>query len=158
MTVGGLQHALRTVADWEQHHTSSIPRPILAADRKRRSVEDRVAGVITDFAGSMGFVYIHTAWFGLWLVINAGLLVIVSSFDPFPFGLLTLIVSLEAIFLSTFVMIAQNRQASVADARAMADYSVNMQAEAEIEMLLHLVQALVEHHAQLAETRGWRRR
>jgi uncharacterized membrane protein len=111
-------------------------------------VESRVAGTITDFAGSMNFVYIHTVWFALWVSINAGLVVIVAAFDPFPFGLLTLIVSLEAIFLSTFVMIAQNRQAMVADARAQADYTVNVQAEAEIQKLLHLVEALVEHEAQ----------
>jgi uncharacterized membrane protein len=65
MTVAGLHQALRTAAEWEQHHTTSIPRPLLTADRKRRSVEDRVAGTITDFAGSMSFACIHTAWFAL---------------------------------------------------------------------------------------------
>jgi uncharacterized membrane protein len=128
-----------------------VPPPILAAYQRRRSREDRLAGAITDFAGSMSFVYIHTLWFGLWLAINGGLLVAVGiglvAWDPFPFGLLTLIVSLEAIFLSTFVMIAQNRQAAVADARAKADYAVNVRAEAEVARLLFLVQALVEHQA-----------
>ena len=76
----------------------------------------------------------------------------IVPFDPFPFGLLTLVVSLEAIYLSTFVMIAQNRQSAVADARAKADYAVNVQAEAEIAKLLHLVQALMAHQADLAET------
>ena len=66
-------------------------------------------------------------------------------FDAFPFGLLTLIVSLEAIFLSTFVMIAQNRLSAQADVRAQADYEVNLRAEAEVAKLVHLVEARVQH-------------
>ena len=150
-----LDEAHRQAAEWERHHTPTIPSPILDASQ-RRELEDRVAGAITDFAGSMRFVYIHTAWFGLWIVINAGLLLAIGvgivPFDPFPFGLLTLVVSLEAIYLSTFVMIAQNRQSAVADARAQADYTVNVQAEAEIAKLLHLVEALMAHQGELAES------
>lgn len=74
------------------------------------------------------------------------------AFDPFPFGLLTLVVSLEAIYLSTFVMIAQNRQSAVADARARSDYEVNVRAEAEIAKLLHLVEALIAHQAELTDS------
>lgn len=131
----------------ELHHPPTIPPPILDASQ-RQELEDRISGAITDFAGSMRFVYIHTLWFGLWIIVNAGLFQAIGlhiiPFDPFPFGLLTLVVSLEAIYLSTFVMIAQNRQSAVADARAQADYAVNVRAEAEIARLLHLVQALVE--------------
>lgn len=76
-----------------------------------------MAGKITDFAGSMRFVYLHAVWFAVWIIANSGLPVVglaIVPWDPFPFGLLTLVVSLEAIFLSTFVMIAQNRQSAVA--------------------------------------------
>jgi uncharacterized membrane protein len=150
-----LHESLRRAADWERHHAPTIPPPILDASQ-RRELEDRIAGNITDFAGSMRFVYIHTLWFGLWIIINAGLLVAmglgIAPFDPFPFGLLTLVVSLEAIYMSTFVMIAQNRQSALADARAQADYAINVQAEAEIAKLLHLVEALLAHQAELAET------
>jgi hypothetical protein len=115
-----LDEALRRAAEWPRQHIATIPPPILDAGA-RREREDRAAGAITDFAGSMRFVYIHTLWFGLWIVVNAGLLLAtglgIVPFDPFPFGLLTLVVSLEAIYLSTFVMIAQNRQSGVADAR-----------------------------------------
>ena len=101
----------------------------------------------------MLFVYLHTLWFVLWVVINAGLLVAmgigVVPWDQFPFGLLTLIVSLEAIFLSTFVMIAQNRQSAIADSRAQLDYEVNVKAEREIARLTHLVEALIVHQADL---------
>src|ERR1044071_6945804 len=69
-----------------------------------RSFGGRIAAAITDFTGSLAFVYIHVVWFGIWILLNIGLIHLprVSEFDPFPFGLLTMIVSLEAIFLSTF--------------------------------------------------------
>ena len=151
MSYESLRATLRRVAEWERHHQPRIPpphRPQLA------SFEERVADGITTFAGSMRFVYLHTAWFGVWILVNLGLLGatlggLLQPFDPFPFGLLTMVVSLEAIFLSTFVMISQNRQAAVADHRAAMDYEVNLRAEAEICKLLAMVEALVEHHAEL---------
>ncbi len=148
-----IKEALERAANWEQHHVPTVPLPHLSRHFKARSVEDRVTGAITDFAGSMKFVYMHTLWFGLWVLVNMGVLVaagfgLLSPWDPFPFGFLTLIVSLEAIFLSTFVMIAQNRLAAVADARAQADYEVNLKAEREVAKLLLLVQSLAEHQMQ----------
>ncbi len=142
-----LDESRRSASASELHHPPTIPPPILDASQ-RQELEDRISGAITDFAGSMRFVYIHTLWFGLWIIVNAGLFLAIGlriiPFDPFPFGLLTLVVSLEAIYLSTFVMIAQNRQSAVADARAQADYAINVRAEAEIARLLHLVEALAE--------------
>src|SRR5215467_2639398 len=84
-------------------HLSLIePNPVLLEHAKQRaeSVQNRIADEITKFAGSMLFVYIHIAWFGLWIGLGV---------EHYPYGLLTMIVSLEAIFLSTFVMISQNR-------------------------------------------------
>jgi uncharacterized membrane protein len=82
--------------------------------KELHSFEGRLAELITALAGSMGFAYFHAVWFALWIAINEGMLSnIVKPFDPFPYGLLTMIVSLEAIFLSTFIMVAQNRQALV---------------------------------------------
>src|SRR6516225_5815109 len=83
-------------------HLSMERNPALVEHAKQRaeSVQNRVADQITTFAGSMWFVYIHIAWFSLWIGLGA---------EKYPFGLLTMIVSLEAIFLSTFVMISQNR-------------------------------------------------
>jgi len=91
--------------------------------------EDRVADRVTSFAGSLPFVYIHAAWFGLWIALNVGLFGTARKFDPFPFGLLTMIVSLEAIFLATFVMVSQNRQAARADLRAQIDFETNLRSE-----------------------------
>ncbi len=103
-----------------------------------RSNQDRVADAITRFAGSMSFVYLHVGWFAVWIVLNAGLVGSALVFDDFPFGLLTMIVSLEAIFLSTFVMISQNREASRAEVRANLDFETNLTAEV-------LVRAIAKH-------------
>ena len=75
-----------------------------------RTFQERMADAITGFSGSMSFVYLHALWFGLWVLLNTGWFGI-PPFDPFPYSLLTMIVSLEAIFLSTFVLISQNRTA-----------------------------------------------
>jgi len=101
-------------------------RTILASVKR---AQDRAADRITDFAGSLNFVYIHSAWFGVWILLNIGLLGGALTFDKFPFGLLTMIVSLEAIFLSTFVMVSQNRQAARADIRSELDFETNLRAE-----------------------------
>ena len=78
----------------------------------------------------MSFVYIHALWFGAWILVNLGLHVAgLPKFDPFPFGLLTMIVSLEAIFLATLVMISQNRQAHRSDIRSGIDFENNLRAE-----------------------------
>jgi uncharacterized membrane protein len=84
--------------------TTDPKHPSLAryAEQRAASLQNRVADVITAFAGSMGFVYLHVIWFVLWLKLE-------PFKDVFPYGLLTMIVSLEAIYLSTFVMISQNR-------------------------------------------------
>ena len=94
-----------------------------------KRAQDRAADAITGFAGSLNFVYIHTVWFGIWVLLNVGLLGSALIFDKFPFGLLTMIVSLEAIFLSTFVMVSQNRQAARADIRAQLDFESNLRSE-----------------------------
>jgi uncharacterized membrane protein len=94
-----------------------------------RDAQDRAADAITTFAGSLNFVYIHSIWFGLWILANVGLIGASIEFDKYPFGLLTMIVSLEAIFLSTFVMVSQNRQAARADIRAELDFETNLRSE-----------------------------
>ena len=94
-----------------------------------KRAENRSADRITSFAGSMKFVYIHIGWFVVWVSLNVGLAGIGWEFDKFPFGLLTMIVSLEAIFLATFVMISQNRSSARADLRSELDFENNVRAE-----------------------------
>lgn len=108
---------------------------------RTKSLEDRVSDRITAFSGSMQFVYIHVAWFVAWMAINLKWTPL-PAFDPFPFGLLTMVVSLEAIFLSTFVLVSQNRMGIVADQRADLDLQINLLAEYEITRVLKLVDAI----------------
>ena len=104
-----------------------------------KRAQDRAADRVTNFAGSLNFVYLHGVWFGIWILINVGLIGSALAFDKFPFGLLTMIVSLEAIFLSTFVMVSQNRQAARADIRSQLDFDTNLRAEI---WAVHIGQAL----------------
>jgi uncharacterized membrane protein len=94
----------------------------------------RVADWIAWFSGSMPFLFINAAWFILWISLNT-LHLGVPAFDPYPFGLLTMIVSLEAIFLSCFVLVSQNRQAEKDRVRADIEYEVNVKAELEVTHL-----------------------
>ena len=112
--------------------------------RRLRDVEDKLADAITSFAGNMNFVYFHAIWFGIWIVLNIGLLGHSRVFDAFPFGLLTMVVSLEAIFLSTFVMISQNREAKATQIRSRLDYQTNIQAAREIEVVMKTLERLAE--------------
>ena len=84
--------------------------------------KSRIADVITSFSGRMVFAYVHIVWFGVWILLNTGRFGL-RAFDPFPYGLLTMVVSLEAIFLSTFVLISQNRLSEETERRADLDFT-----------------------------------
>jgi uncharacterized membrane protein len=134
--------------DAQPHLAGVMERNIQALLEKRRkeeearSVENRIADRITRFTGSMKFVYLHLLTFGLWIVVNLGWLP-VQAFDP-TFVILAMVASVEAIFLSTFVLITQNRQAEVADKRADLDLQITLLAEHEITRLITLVIAIAE--------------
>lgn len=93
-------------------------------DKKSRRLGDRVADSVADIVGSWPFVIIHLLWFAIWIMIPV---------EPFPYGLLTMTVSLEAIFLTTLVLMSQNRQESRDRAQAEADYQTNLKAKTEID-------------------------
>jgi uncharacterized membrane protein len=117
------------------------------ADRKR-GLQGKVADMITDFSGSMAFVYFHVGWFGFWILANAGWMsgwLKVRPFDPFPYGLLTMIVSLEAIFLSAFVLISQNRLGDEADQRANLDLQIGLLTEHELTRVLQMLDEIRNH-------------
>lgn len=94
----------------------------------------RIADGIAWFSGSMAFLFINALWFGAWIAINT-LPLGIPRFDPFPFGLLTMILSIEAIFLSCFVLISQSRQAEKDRVRSDIEYEVNIKAELEVAHL-----------------------
>ncbi len=102
--------------------------------RQIHSVEGRLADTITGFSGSIYFVYFHIIWFTLWVLVNQGVFEpYIPIFDPFPYGLLTMLVSLEAIFLSTFILIAQNRQELVEEYRELEEEKEEQEQEEEVE-------------------------
>jgi uncharacterized membrane protein len=105
----------------------------------KRNWHQRLADRITAFSGSMVFVALHALWFGGWIVTNSA----VVQFDP-GYADLTMIVSLEAIFLTSFVLVSQNRQGELADRRSELDLQINLLAEYEITRVLTLVAALAE--------------
>jgi uncharacterized membrane protein len=119
-----------------EHYGTRDERRLLASLLR---AQDRIADAVTTFAGSLRFVYIHSVWFGVWILLNVGMFGAAVKFDKFPFGLLTMIVSLEAIFLSTFVMVSQNRQAARADIRSQLDFETNIRSEI---WSVHIGQAL----------------
>ena len=111
-----------------------VSRNVNEEVEEQLTVIQRAADWIAWFSGSMPFLAINTAWFAGWILINSFNLGI-RQFDPYPFGLLTMIVSLEAIFLSIFVLISQNRQAEKDRVRSNIDYEVNVKAEMEVAYL-----------------------
>jgi uncharacterized membrane protein len=122
-------------------------------DARAEHLQNRIADRITEFAGSMRFVYLHVVWFGIWIALNVGLLafLIGKGFDPFPFGLLTMIVSLEAIFLSTFVMISQNRADQKREVLADHQWEMIQAEEKQNRILLQLSQQILDLTAAIHE-------
>jgi uncharacterized membrane protein len=111
------------------------PALVRHAEERAQSAQNRIADAITRFAGSMMFVYIHVAWFAAWIGFRV---------EHYPFGLLTMIVSLEAIFLSTFVMISQNRADEKRQMLADHQWQTVQEEEQQNEDLLHLSQQILE--------------
>ena len=112
-------------------------------EEKTKGIQERIADAISRFAGSMAFVYFHVIWFAGWILLNLRIDGF-PAFDPFPYGLLTTIVSLEAIFLSTFVLVSQNRQAAIAEQRTELDLQINLLSEYELTRVLSIVDALAK--------------
>lgn len=110
------------------------------AARQERSGSDKFADAVARFCGSVTFLWTHVAGFGVWIAVNTwpgG-----PRFDPFPFTFLTLVVSLEAIFLSTFILISQNQETRLAERRNHLDLQINLLAEQENTRMLKMLTAI----------------
>lgn len=107
-------------------------------ESEKTGFEEKVADAITAFAGSMKFVYVHVLLYGAWIVINLGWVPAVPKFDP-TFVILAMVASVEAIFISTFVLVSQNRMGALADQRADLDLQISLLSEHEITRLIMLV-------------------
>ena len=121
---------IHCVADLEQEFES------------RRSITDRVADLIAGFSGSMSFFSLHALWFVVWFLINTRVLPIIHPFDPYPFILLAMIVSVEGVLLSTFVLMKQNRMQKRSDSRDHLNLQIDLLSEKEVTKSLQLLRAI----------------
>jgi uncharacterized membrane protein len=124
---------IRTICDLEK------------AALAKRSLSARIGDVIANQAGKMWFIILHLIWFAIWIALNAQSRV-TATFDPFPYSLLTTIVSLESIFLSLFILMSQNRSGLQADQRNHLDLQINLLSEDENTKMIQMLQALCKHH------------
>jgi|SRR5678816_4092960 uncharacterized membrane protein len=132
-------HHPQTVDQLTERNVSTIAELEKAA-HARQTFADTVADRITRFCGSMTFVWVHVVWFAGWIVGNTALAI--QPIDPYPFSFLTLVVSLEAIFLSTFIMISENRKSRIDERRSHLDLQINLLAEQENTKMLTLLEAM----------------
>jgi uncharacterized membrane protein len=113
-----------------------------ASLEEQRSFVDRIADLIGGFSGSMSFVAMHAVWFVSWFLINTGLIPGMRRFDPFPFILLAMIVSVEGVLLSTFVLMKQNRMQKRIDMRDQLNLQIDLLSEKEVTKALQLLRAI----------------
>jgi uncharacterized membrane protein len=138
----------------------SVSRDINEETEDKRTRVMKVADWISEFSGSLPFLFIHCGIFFIWIILNVGPIehTAIGGFDPFPFGLLTMVVSLEAIILSVFVLLSQNRQVARDRVRNDIEYQVNLKAELEIghlhEKVDHLHAEVLGRLAQLERSAG----
>lgn len=126
--------------EWKPtHHEFMLKARNIAKEiEAKKDWLDKIADNLTEFFGTAEFLFFHILWFALWLLINTGKTPI-PIFDPYPYGLLTMVVSLEAIFLALFILISQNRATQVSEMRSELDYQVNVRAEKRTSEILALL-------------------
>jgi len=135
-----------SLATLTQRNIESIAQ-LETTEAAKRSPADCIADAITRFCGSMAFIYMHLAWFGGWILWHfVPRLPQALRFDPYPFQFFTFVVSLEAIFLSTFILISQNRQSRIAELRNHLDLQINLLSEQENSKVLAMLEALLQYH------------
>lgn len=149
---------LSLVSDKTSSYQQTISRrramvqSIKAKANMRRSGSEKFADWMTEFFGTIEFLWFNIIWFVVWLLINTGAIPFLPIFDPFPFGVLTMVVSLEAIFLAVIVLISQNRAARISELREEIDIQVNIIAETEITKIIKLVIVLLEKNGVSVST------
>jgi uncharacterized membrane protein len=135
-------HRPRSVEELTRRNVETIIR-LEEATKAQRTRFDKLADGVTRVCGSMRFVVFHVVWYAVWIVANVALPTR-ERWDPFPFAFLTLTVSLEAIFLSAFILISQSRQSALGERRAQLDLQVNLLSEQENTKMLELLEKIGE--------------
>ncbi|MBA2673932.1 DUF1003 domain-containing protein [Ramlibacter sp.] len=143
----------RSVNDVTQKNVQAM-RKLDDLAKTNRSFADRIAEFVANFCGSIVFVWIHVALFAAWITWNV--LPELPRFDPYPFTFLTLCVSLEAIFLSSFILIAQNYEMRVSERRSQLDLQINLLSEQENTKMLQLLEAIARQVGAPVEDRELR--
>jgi len=145
-----LTAAGRRVRQSAQILRRTVSRNINEEVEDKRTLVMKTADWISEFSGSLPFLFIHCVLFGVWILLNTGPLghTVLGGWDPFPYGFLTMCVSLEAIILSVFVLLSQNRQVARDRLRNDIEYQVNLKAELEIA---HLHEKFEHHNAEVLE-------
>jgi len=142
-STGARYHQPRNVEEMTEQNVQTIVQ-LEETAKANRDKTDQMADVIAQFCGSFTFVWVHLIWFAAWIVIN--IIPGLPHFDAYPFTFLTLVVSLEAIFLSTFILISQNHETRVSERRNQLDLQINLLTEQEntkmIRILLQIAQKL----------------
>ncbi|MDB6001077.1 MAG: hypothetical protein JWP52_2776 [Rhizobacter sp.] len=134
-------HNARTVDDVTSKNVRAMRR-LEGVAKANRSRSDQLAAVVAQFCGRMSFVYLHVAWFAAWIVLNS--LPHFEHFDPYPFTFLILVVSLEAIFLATFILISQNQETRLTERRAELDLQINLLTEQENTQMLRMLSQIAK--------------
>src|SRR5258708_1344383 len=130
----------KTASDDLTQRNVELIRQLEESAKQERTRSDLVAEAIANFCGSMTFVWVHVVWFGGWVLINV--VPRVPHIDPFPFTFLTLVVSLEAIFLSTFILISQNHDTKISERRNHLDLQINLLSEQENTKMIGMLHAI----------------
>lgn len=138
----------QTEAQLEKSENSSrrLARSLKVEFDSRRSFLERIADQLTTTFGTMGFLVLNLIWFAIWIPINLGLIPGIQPFDPYPFGFLTMTVSLEAIVLAIIVLISQNRASKIDDLRQEVMMQLNILTEEELTKMMHMLTMLLEKH------------
>ena len=139
---GPERHGARTVQELLRANVDSIHRLDVKA-LQPQSLTDRLAARIERFAGSPRFIWIHVVWFAVWIIANT--VAPIRHFDPFPFTFLTLVVSLEAIFLAAFILMSQNVSTSLSERRNQLDLQINLLTEQENTKMLKMLVRIAKH-------------
>lgn len=140
MTAGKTPETPR-IAQENIRAVAGLQREILHEGGLSQRIADRIAA----FAGTMLFVVLHLIWFGVWIAINSGAIRSIRPFDPFPFILLSLIVSCEAVLIATFVLIKQNSMSRADNARDHLNLQVDLLAEREVTKILQMQRMICRH-------------
>lgn len=136
-------HKPRSVDDLTERNVQTIVQ-LEEAARENRTASDHVVDAVSRFCGSIAFVWAHAAVFGLWIIVNVAPIFKAWRFDPFPFFFLSFIVALEAIFLSTFILISQNRQQQLSERRNHLNLQISLLAEHENTKMLQMLNQIAQ--------------